>query len=329
MPGRRVRRQPVLVDATVSTEYDDSTESDIGLSTDRSACTKRHSASQLCNAKCQRCVDSTDYAVISSPQDAKKSRTARTLCKQSVACTSKDLGNSSDATFPNHLQLSDDMLSAALGQRLLSTFFDQPCVQLARDLLGKYLVCIPVEDGRRLSGKIVETEAYVGTEDRASHSYGGKRTARNEAMYMPPGTSYVYNIYGIYTCINISSRGDGTAVLIRALEPTEGLDTMQKNRGLADKGDKVKPHDLCSGPSKLTKALNIVKSNGDQVDLATCSYLWLEDGLQVPNSDIISCSRIGIGNYAKEWTDKPLRFYVRGCRSVSIRCKAAEGATNH
>ena len=77
------------------------------------------------------------------------------------------------------------------------------------------------------------------------------------------------------------------------------------------------------------QALSIVKSNGDQVDLAECSYLWLEDGPQIPDSDIVACSRIGIGNYAKEWTDKPLRFYIRGCRSVSVRCKAAEDTTSH
>lgn len=76
------------------------------------------------------------------------------------------------------------------------------------------------------------------------------------------------------------------------------------------------------------QALSIAKSNGDQVDLATCSYLWLEDGDNVPNDDIVSCSRIGIGNYANEWTDKPLRFYVRGCSSVSVRCKVAEEATS-
>jgi len=75
------------------------------------------------------------------------------------------------------------------------------------------------------------------------------------------------------------------------------------------------------------QALSIVKSSGDQVDLATCSYLWLEDGDQVPDSDIIACSRIGIGNYAKEWTNKPLRFYIRDCSCVSVRCRGAEDAT--
>jgi len=80
----------------------------------------------------------------------------------------------------------------------------------------------------------------------------------------------------------------------------------------------------CNKIYSYVQALSIVKSNGDQVDLATCTYLWLEDGDEVPDRDIIACSRIGIGNYAKEWTNKPLRFYIRGSRSVSVRCKAAE-----
>jgi len=89
---------------------------------------------------------------------------------------------------------------------------------------------------------------------------------------------------------------------------------------------KIKIYDYCI--VLCVKALSILKANGDQVDLATCSYLWLEDGDQVPDSDIIACPRIGIGNYAEEWTNKPLRFYVRSCRSVSVRSKAAEEATS-
>lgn len=85
---------------------------------------------------------------------------------------------------------------------------------------------------------------------------------------------------------------------------------------------------LTAASLSCVQALSIVKSNGDQVNLATCSYLWLEDGEQVPDSEIVACSRIGIGNYAKEWTDKPLRFYIRDCRCVSVRCKAAEEATS-
>jgi len=199
MPRRRVHRQPVLADATASTEND--IASDITVSTYRSSCMKRRRATQFRNTKSQRPLYSTDSAVVSSAQESDRSKTPTKLCNCS------DAGNSNDATIPDRQPLSDGMLRAALGQRLTSKFFDQPCIQLARSLLGKYLVRISVEDEKRLCGRIVETEAYVGTEDRASHSYGGRRTARNKAMYMPPGTSYVYNIYGIYTCINISSRG--------------------------------------------------------------------------------------------------------------------------
>jgi len=201
MQGRRVRHQP---DSTAGIENDNSTESDIAVSTNR--CMKRCSDSQLLNSKSQRRLRSSNNALVSSPEYGSRTRIDTELCNQSVACKSKDPSSSSYVTFPDQQQLSDDTLSAS-ASRLLSTFFDQPCVQLARNLLGKYLVRISEEDGKRLSGRIVETEAYVGTEDCASHSYGGRRTARNEAMYMPPGTSYVYNIYGIYTCINISSRG--------------------------------------------------------------------------------------------------------------------------
>jgi len=201
MPARRGRHQP---DTAASIANNDSTESGIAVSSDRSLRMKRCRVSRLCNAKSQRCLDSSNTDFVSL-EDGKKCRIGTKHCELSIACNSEDPGSSNDVTV--HQQLSDDMLSAVSGRRLLSTFFDQPCVQLARNLLGKYLVSISEVDGKRLTGRIVETEAYVGTEDRASHSYGGRRTARNEAMYMPPGTSYVYNIYGIYTCINISSRG--------------------------------------------------------------------------------------------------------------------------
>ena len=92
-------------------------------------------------------------------------------------------------------------------KRLPFSFYDQACETLAHRLLGNKLVH-RLDSGEELSGVIVETEAYLGGEDRASHSYNGKRTGRNEAMYMDPGTAYVYHIYGIYTCINISSRGE-------------------------------------------------------------------------------------------------------------------------
>ena len=92
------------------------------------------------------------------------------------------------------------------GTRLPFSFYDKPCVELAKALLGKRLVRI-VDSGEKLCGRIVETEAYLGDDDKASHSYGGKETAKNGAMFMQAGTAYVYNIYGVYTCLNISSKG--------------------------------------------------------------------------------------------------------------------------
>jgi hypothetical protein len=92
------------------------------------------------------------------------------------------------------------------GNKLKFEHYDKPCVTLAKELLGKKLVR-KLDSGELLSGHIVETEAYVGVEDKAAHSYGGRETARTKAMFMAPGTAYVYNIYGIYTCINISSQG--------------------------------------------------------------------------------------------------------------------------
>lgn len=197
MPRRRGRsRPPVMADSTESVENDHRAVTNKAVST-----MKRCHSSDLSTAKSQQCSDSNDYAA------SEKCRSWTTGIKQPAACINNDADSSSNITSADREQLSEDTTNAALGWRLQATFFDQPCVELARNLLGKYIVRISPEDGKRLSGRIVETEAYVGLEDRASHSYGGRRTARNEAMYMPPGTSYVYNIYGIYTCINISSRG--------------------------------------------------------------------------------------------------------------------------
>ena len=201
MPRRCIRRQPVLTDGTDSAKNDHRAVTDSALSN-----TKRCHDSQLSNAKCQRCSDPNDCTVNTSSQAGKKCSTYTEAFVQSSANVSKDPASSHNITNADQQHFSDDRPNTALGQRLLATFFAQPCVQLAHNLLRKYIVRIS-PDGKRLSGRIVETEAYVGIEDRASHSYGGRRTARNEAMYMPPGTSYVYNIYGIYTCINISSRG--------------------------------------------------------------------------------------------------------------------------
>ena len=162
------------------------------------------------------------------------------------------------------------------------------------------------------TGIIVETEAYLGGDDKAAHSYGGKRTERNEAMYMPPGTCYVYTIYGMYNCVNISSLGEGAAVLIRAVEPCEGLDEMRRVRK-ASKNDRG----LCSGPGKLCQALGIDKSY-NKLDMVSCDSLWVEPRSHDRSEDDVVCtSRVGVEYAGPIWASKPLRFYIHGNKYVS------------
>ncbi|XP_072044343.1 DNA-3-methyladenine glycosylase-like [Amphiura filiformis] len=209
--------------------------------------------------------------------------------------------------------------------RLGQTFYNQPCIKLAKALLGQTLVRI-LDDGSRLSGTIVETESYMGTEDSAAHTYQGHKSNKNLAMYMAPGTTYVYLIYGMYSCLNISSKGEGCAVLIRGLEPSEGLDTMTTHRKKRrkDTSRPLKPKDLCSGPGKLTEALNINKTLLDKKDLSTDTMMWIESGDSVDAAEIVACPRIGIDYATPEWVAKPLRFYIKGNSCVSKRDKKAE-----
>ncbi|NXE55688.1 3MG glycosylase, partial [Casuarius casuarius] len=208
--------------------------------------------------------------------------------------------------------------------QLESEFFNQPCISLAKSLLGQILVR-RFPDGRELRGRIVETEAYLGGEDEASHSKGGKQTQRNTAMFMKPGTLYVYQIYGIHFCMNISSQGEGAAVLLRSLEPLEGLDVMRELRSTASKGPPkpLKDWQLCSGPAKLCQAFGIDK-DFDQRDLTQDAAIWLVPGPELPGElDMVATARIGIGSRG-EWTQKPLRFYLRGNKFVSVVDKKME-----
>ncbi|XP_008050840.1 DNA-3-methyladenine glycosylase [Carlito syrichta] len=212
--------------------------------------------------------------------------------------------------------------------RLGSEFFDQPAVPLARAFLGQVLVR-RLANGTELRGRIVETEAYLGPEDEASHSRGGRQTPRNRGMFMKPGTLYVYIIYGMYFCMNVSSQGDGACVLLRALEPLGGLETMRQLRSTLRKGTAsraLKDRELCSGPSKLCQALAIDKSF-DQRDLAQDEAMWLERGsLGLSGAAVVAAARVGIGS-AGEWVQKPLRFYVRGSPWVSVVDRKAEQGT--
>lgn len=181
-------------------------------------------------------------------------------------------------------------------------------VTVARELLGRLLV-VPT-GGKRVSGKIVEVEAYRGPQDRAAHSYGGRRTKRTETMYGTGGTAYVFFVYGMYNQFNVVTGAAETphAVLIRAIEPVEGVELMRKRRhGQPD-------HNLTNGPGKLCIALAIDRQL-DAADLLG-NKVWIEEREKPPRSQIAAGPRIGI-DYAEEWKDKPWRFWVRDNPFVS------------
>jgi len=186
---------------------------------------------------------------------------------------------------------------------------------LARALLGQRLVrVLDKPKGVRLAGLIVEVEAYLGEPDKAAHTFGGRRTPRNESMWQAGGRAYVYFTYGMHHCVNVvaSVAGHPVAVLIRALEPTEGLDLMYRRRPAARRDT-----DLCSGPAKLCQALDIDLAL-DGHDMVKGPSLFIE---RVRKS-AMSISRITLGSrvgvsYADEWADKPLRFYINNNPHVS------------
>ncbi|MGI9014484.1 MAG: DNA-3-methyladenine glycosylase [Phycisphaerales bacterium] len=192
------------------------------------------------------------------------------------------------------------------------TNFAADPMTLARNLLGQRLV--RMEDEMRLSGIIVEVEAYMGAEDRAAHTFGGRRTPRCEAMYLPGGHAYVYISHGIHHMLNIvCGRSDeGVAVLVRALEPEEGISMMQSRRA-----GKTQPTQLCSGPGKLCQALAIdLGHNG--IDLRVNHDLWIERvrSRPLPAAQIRQTRRIGVES-AGEWADRELRFIIAGNPHVS------------
>src|SRR6185503_11185726 len=197
-----------------------------------------------------------------------------------------------------------------LGTRIPRDFYTRANVlHVARDLLGKLLV-VPNRNGKRVSGKIVEVEAYRGPQDRAAHSFGRRRTKRTETMYRIGGTVYVFFVYGMYYQFNVVTNvADAPhAVLIRAIEPVEGIELMRKRR--AGQPD----HNLTNGPGKLCIALGIDRKL-DAADLLG-NQVWLEDGEKIPRLRIASGPRIGI-DYAEEWIDKPWRFWIKDNQFVS------------
>jgi DNA-3-methyladenine glycosylase len=185
-------------------------------------------------------------------------------------------------------------------------FYAQPTEGVARQLLGAYLVRVHPEG--TTVGQIVETEAYIGPDDKASHASRGL-TPRTAVMFGPPGFAYVYVIYGMHHCLNVVTEAEGfpAAVLIRAVAPVEGLALMAARRRLAD------PRQLTNGPGKLCQAFAIDRRlNG--IDLCG-DALFIVDRGERP-AEVVATTRVGV-EYAGPWKDKPWRFYIRGQPWVS------------
>jgi len=183
-------------------------------------------------------------------------------------------------------------------------------LSIARNLLGKYL--FTNINGEISGGFIVETEAYNGITDKASHAYGNRKTNRTQTMYETGGIAYVYLCYGIHEMLNVvtSVEGEPHAVLIRAINPTEGIDLMLERRKMASL-----KNNLTAGPGSVAKALGVSRKmnglsfQGDEI--------WIEDrGLGFPDDEIAAVPRVGVA-YAKEDALLPYRFYIKGNPYVS------------
>lgn len=194
------------------------------------------------------------------------------------------------------------------------SFYQRSTEAVAQELLGKKL-CRELPNGKMLSGYIIETEAYMGLLDKGCHSFGGRKTSRTQVMYEHGGVAYVYLIYGMYHCLNaVSSIKDHPeAVLIRALEPCDGVDWMKI------KSRVTQEQKILNGPGKLCKVFEIDK-NLNAHDL-TQKPLWIEEGKNISSSQVVCSPRINIA-YAEEWISKPLRFSVKDSPYISVKIKS-------
>lgn len=210
---------------------------------------------------------------------------------------------------------------------LTRAFFERDVVDVARDCLG--LVLVAQTNSGCAQGRIVEVEAYRGPDDRAAHSFGGRRTTRTEAMFGPAGHAYVFLIYGIHTHLNIVAGkvDQPQAVLIRAIEPLSGTELMQQRRARAGKVA-WSPFELCNGPGKLCQALDISRRFNGRDMLETNSEPRAESVLLQAGPaprNVATSPRIGI-EYAGEWASKPWRFYDPDSPCVS---RATKGTKPH
>ncbi len=212
-----------------------------------------------------------------------------------------------EARFPlNHLNFMQPLLAETLSP----SFFSRRTRSVARQLLGCRLV--RQLNGTRLSGIIVESEAYIGEEDLACHAKAGN-TARTRVMYGPPGFSYVYFTYGMHWMLNVVTEEEGfpAAVLLRAIEPQEGVDVMRALRG----GKPVAL--LTNGPARLTQAMGIERAENGKDLCRPDSSIWIEPGRRLSPRQIATSSRIGLGQTPEPWLSKPWRYFVKGNSFVS------------
>jgi DNA-3-methyladenine glycosylase len=196
---------------------------------------------------------------------------------------------------------------------LQRSFYERDIIEVSKGLLGKIIVHESVEG--TTAGRIVETEAYCGPEDQAAHSFGGRRTTRNDVMFGQKGHAYVYFIYGMYFCINVTAGnvpGKPEAVLIRAIEPVAGMEIMTKRRG----AKVASTANLANGPGKLCIAMGITKKL-NKVDI-TFPPLYIKNSATVLNENIVETTRVGI-DYAGDWKNKYWRFYIKENSNVSIK----------
>lgn len=198
--------------------------------------------------------------------------------------------------------------SARLGEQLPRDFFAQPTQEVARQLLGCRLVHIERIHGKsqRLSGIITETEAYCGEEDLGCHAKAG-RTPRTEVMYGPPGHSYVYFTYGMHWLFNCITRPEGQpeAVLIRAIQPDEGIEIIAERRSR-------QPSKLwTNGPAKLTQALGIQGQHNGLDLTAPGAIIFIEQGEPVPDNRVTLGPRVGLFTVPEPWKSKPWRYLAK------------------
>jgi len=200
-----------------------------------------------------------------------------------------------------------------MASRLGRRFFQRPTLAVARELLGTRLVRLE-PGGARLSGWIVEAEAYIGPDDLGCHARSG-RTARNASMWGPAGHAYVYFTYGMHWCLNVVTEAEGlpAAVLIRALVPVEGLASMRRRRG--PPGER----DLAGGPAKLCQALRIDRRLDGHDLCSPGAVLFLERGLRVPEADVTTGPRVGLNTVPEPWRNLGWRYLVRPTAQARLR----------